>query len=241
MNASVKKIHCFVTRMIHSLAPRRSLSLSVTPTLNRPIQPPHTLTHLLILAFVSKHAPRSQLKLFGGKQSGRHAIPSPHGKRSSADPSQRRSYLSSFFVPGRTFLKRRDQKKKKKDILGPTSGSCSLAVTRPTIVHPRRGKKSFAAQEFTAPPSRASSLAHARRSCRRRRRCGGGRPVEKGSQVFRRVGSTLAVPADGSAAAAAAVVAAGAGCRCGTARRERRAATYSPLPRGRVVNPTHSP
>lgn len=114
MNASVKKIHCFVTRMIHSLAPRRSLSFSVTPSLNRPIQPPHSLAHLLILAFVSKHAPRSQLKLFGGKQAGRHAIPSPRGKRSSADPSQRRSYLSSFFVLGRTFLQQRDLKKKKK-------------------------------------------------------------------------------------------------------------------------------
>lgn len=168
MNASVKKIHCFVTRMIHSLAPRRSLSFSVTPSLNRPIQPPHSLAHLLILAFVSKHAPRSQLKLFGGKQAGRHAIPSPRGKRSSADPSQRRSYLSSFFVLGRTFLQQRDLKKKKKDILGPTSGSCSLAVTRPAVVHPRRGGKCFAAQEFTAPSSRASSFAHACRSCRRR-------------------------------------------------------------------------
>lgn len=98
---------------------------SLTHSTSAPVPPTHSFsqpthsfrTHSFIPTPVSTNASRSKLKLFGGKQAGRHAIhilfeSTPPARSSLAFYQLVQTVLSSFFFfPGRTIFQQRDLKK----------------------------------------------------------------------------------------------------------------------------------
>lgn len=124
---------------------------SLTHSTSAPVPPTHSFsqpthsfrTHSFIPTPVSTNASRSKLKLFGGKQAGRHAIhilfeSTPPARSSLAFYQLVQTVLSFFFFL--SWQNNLPTERSKKNILGPTSGACLLAVTRHAIVRstPRR-------------------------------------------------------------------------------------------------------
>lgn len=140
MNMSVKKIHCLVTQMILSLTLLVHPFLPLTPSVNQLIHSAltHSFPHLSQQTLHVVNLNYSEASRPAGTRftfSSRALL--PQGVASLSTSSSKQSSLFFFFLSWQNNL---PTERSKKNILGPTSGACLLAVTRHAIVRstPRR-------------------------------------------------------------------------------------------------------